>query len=150
MILFHGTNTTVREPKIVTSGHYKDFGFGFYCTNIEEQAQRWALTRRGKHVVCLYEYEPLEGLDVKRFGGMTEEWLDFIAECRSGIAHGHDIVDGPMADDQVWDYVEEFIAGHISREAFWALARFKRPTHQIVFCTDRSLRSLTFHSSYEL
>ena len=47
-----------------------------------------------------------------------------------------------MADDQIWDYVEDFIAGNISRAAFWELAKFKYPTHQIVFCTEEALKTL--------
>ena len=60
------------------------------------------------------------------------------------------IVEGPMADDEVWDYVEDFLLGRISREAFWALARFKRPTHQILFCTDRALSTLSYQTYYQL
>ncbi|MDE6845518.1 MAG: DUF3990 domain-containing protein [Lachnospiraceae bacterium] len=48
MYLFHGSNVCVETPQILTNGHYKDFGFGFYCTNYEHQAKKWALTRRGK------------------------------------------------------------------------------------------------------
>jgi len=55
-----------------------------------------------------------------------------------------------MADDQIWDYVEDFVNGQISREAFWALAKFKKPTHQIVFCTDQALQSIHFERSYEI
>lgn len=81
---------------------------------------------------------------------MSDEWLDFVAACRYGLTHSYDIVEGPMADDEVWDYVEDFLAGRISREAFWALARFKHPTHQVVFCNDKALQSLTFIESYAL
>lgn len=52
---------------------------------------------------------------------MTEEWLNFVVACRRGIEHGYDIVEGPMADDQVWDYVESYAAGTISKAAFWEL-----------------------------
>jgi len=65
---------------------------------------------------------------------MTDEWLDFIADCRRGIEHFYDIVEGPMANDTIWDYVEDFFRGAISRAAFWELAKFRHPTHQIVFC----------------
>lgn len=41
-------------------------------------------------------------------------------------------------------------AKRFSREAFWALARFKHPTHQIVFCTDRALVTLSYKSHYQL
>lgn len=37
MELYHGSNVIVQKPKIVTNGFYKDFGYGFYCTNIESK-----------------------------------------------------------------------------------------------------------------
>ncbi len=43
-----------------------------------------------------------------------------------------------MADDQVWDYVEDYVAGNISKAAFWELVKFEYPTHQIVFCTEQA------------
>lgn len=48
---------------------------------------------------------------------MTDEWLDFVADCRRGIEHNYDIVEGPMADDQIWNFVEGFIDGRIPRDA---------------------------------
>ena len=75
---------------------------------------------------------------------MTEEWLDFIIECRSGEKHNYDIVIGAMADDQVYNYVTDLISGQITREAFWELAKFRHPTHQIAFCTGNSLECLKF------
>lgn len=150
MILYHGTNIIVERPEVRICGYNKDFGFGFYCTQFERQAKRWALTKRGKHIVCVYDYTPNHKLKEKIFPQMTDEWLDFVAACRHGESHTFDIVEGPMADDEVWDYVEDFLFGRISREAFWALARFKRPTHQILFCTDRALETLKFKSHYQL
>lgn len=150
MKLYHGSNVAVRSPKIRVVGYNKDFGFGFYCTQLERQAQRWAISKRNPHIVSVYEYQPDSSLNTKSFDKMTDEWLDFVAACRHGEAHMYDIVEGPMADDEVWDYVEDFLSGRISRDAFWALARFKHPTHQILFCTDRALGALTYQSSYEL
>lgn len=150
MTLYHGSNVIVQEPKVLTNGYYKDFGYGFYCTNLEKQAVRWALTKRNGHVVNVYEYEKQENLNICEFAEMTEEWLDFVVDCRRGIEHNYDIVEGPMADDTIWDYIEDFVRGNISREAFWALVKFKYPTHQIVFCTEKSLVSLKFERSYAL
>lgn len=150
IILYHGTNTIVRNPEVRISGYNKDFGFGFYCTRLERQARRWAISKRMPHIVCVYEYRPDDSLNVKIFPEMTDEWLDFVAACRHGESHSYDIVEGPMADDEVWDYVEDFLSGRITREAFWALARFKHPTHQIIFCTDKALQTIKFESSYEL
>ncbi len=150
MILYHGSNTTVNEPKILVNGFYKDFGYGFYCTSLLKQAKRWALTKRGGSVVNHYEYTENNTLNILVFEKMTEEWLDFVAACRKGTEHQYDIVEGPMADDQVWDYVEDFVNGRISRSAFWELAKFKYPTHQIVFCTAKALETLEFKGSEKI
>ena len=75
---------------------------------------------------------------------MTEEWLDFIAACRNGTPHDYDIVEGPMADDTIYNYVQGFLDGKYSREMFWSLAKFKNPTHQISFHTVDALKTLKF------
>ena len=149
-VIYHGSNTAVENPRILVNGHYKDFGYGFYCTNIEKQAKRWALTRRGASVVSHYQYTSNAQLKICQFSEMTEEWLQFVVECRSGIEHDYDIVEGPMADDQIWNFVEGFIDGRISRRAFWELVKFNYPTHQVVFCTEAALKTLTFKRSETL
>jgi hypothetical protein len=78
------------------------------------------------------------------FEKITENWLDFIAACRIGQPHGYDIVEGSMADDAIYNYVQGFIYGKYSRNAFWELAKFKYPTHQISFHTARALTTLKF------
>lgn len=81
---------------------------------------------------------------------MTEDWLSFVVDCRGGKSHKYDIVEGPMADDTIWDYIEDYIDGNISKAAFWELVKFKYPTHQIVFCSERALESLRFERSYSI
>ena len=150
IILYHGSNVVVEKPQILISGFYKDFGYGFYCTKLVKQARKWALTKRGASIVSSYKYTPSKNLKILSFPVMTDKWLDFVVDCRRGIKHDYDIVEGPMADDQIWDYVEDFMEGVITREAFWVLAKFKHPTHQIVFCTQRSLDSIMFKDSISL
>lgn len=43
MIVYHGSNIDIREPKIIQSNRALDFGFGFYTTTFKEQAEKWAL-----------------------------------------------------------------------------------------------------------
>lgn len=150
MKLYHGSNVVVENPEVLVMGFYKDFGYGFYCTSLEKQARKWALTKKGKSIVSVYDYNAIDDLAVLSFPEMTEEWLDFVINCRRGISHNLDIVEGPMADDQIWDYVEDLLEGSITREAFWVLAKFKRPSHQIVFCTPKALQTISFERSYEL
>jgi hypothetical protein len=146
-MIYHGSNVEVSNPKILVNGFYKDFGYGFYCTNYEKQAKRWALTKNGASVVNRYSYEINTDLKVLKFEKMTEEWLDFVASCRRGIEHNYDIVEGPMADDQIWNYVEGFLSGRFSRAAFWELVKFNYPTHQIVFCNEKALDCIHFEGS---
>lgn len=42
-LIYHGSNVSVPHPKILINGYYKDFGYGFYCTNLAKQAKRWRL-----------------------------------------------------------------------------------------------------------
>lgn len=150
MQIYYGSNVIVNQPKIITDGFYKDFGYGFYCTNFEKQAKRWALTKKNKHVVNVYSYTENKNLNCLIFKEMSDEWLDFVVSSRQGIRHDHDIVEGPMADDTIWNYVDDFARGLISRTAFWELVKFKYPTHQIVFCTEAALKCLAYVRSYQL
>lgn len=144
IILYHGSKEIVEFPEIRIQRFHKDFYFGFYCTMYPEQAIRWATRFDGIGYLNEYRYMPNDKLNIKKFPQMTEEWLDFIAACRSGRPHEYDIVEGPMADDTIFNYVQNFIDGKISREAFWDLAKFKKPTHQISFHTVKALTTLTF------
>jgi len=146
-IVYYGSNVEVSVPRILQNGFYKDFGYGFYCTGYEKQAKRWAMTRKGDSVINHYEYKSNPKLKILKFDEMTDEWLDFVADCRRGIEHDYDIVEGPMADDQIWNFVEGFIDGRISRSAFWELVKFNYPTHQVVFCTEAALKTLAFNGA---
>lgn len=143
MLVYHGSYTEVREPKIIIGRNTKDFGAGFYCTVIKEQAQRWA-RRYDTPKVNIYSSLIDEKLDILEFKTMTDEWLDFIIACRGGKSHSHDIVIGAMANDQIYNFISDYMDGILTREQFWVLAKFKYPTHKINFCTDRALKCLTF------
>lgn len=54
-----------------------------------------------------------------------------------------------MADDQIFNYIQQFIDGEITRNAFWELARFKHPTHQVSFHTEKALHTLRFSGEKE-
>ena len=153
--IFHGSGVIVTTPEIRITKYSKDFGPGFYCTKIYSQAERWAIrhnrTKKNKvPTVNLYIYETNCGLNYKIFDKMTDEWLDFIVACRNGTQHSYDIVEGPMADDTIWDFIDAFIRKEISRTAFWELAKFKHPTHQISFHTEAALQCLTFEKAVQV
>lgn len=133
----------IQKTQIIIGKYPKDFGNGFYCTILKEQANRWA-KKYATPLVNIYEYNENKNLNVKEFTIMSEEWLDFIIECRSGKNHEYDVVIGAMADDQIYNYITDLMNGEITREAFWELAKFRHPTHQIAFCSEKGLKCIKY------
>lgn len=147
MILYNGSKEIIEYPVIRKTKFHRDFYFGFYCTEVLEQAERMA-SRYGRNgYLNLYQYTPNDELNYLRFEKMTEEWLDFIVACRSGKSHTYDIVEGPMADDTIYNYIQNYIDRKISRAAFWELAKFNHPIHQISFHTISALNTLKYMES---
>ena len=70
--------------------------------------------------------------------------------CRSGYTHSYDVVIGPMADDTIYDYIEAYSLGHMNKEKFFELMKFKYPTHQISFHTIKALDCINFIESYNV
>lgn len=149
MEVYHGGYCLIKQPEIIEGRYAKDFGAGFYCTELKEQAARWA-KRYDTPVISIYNFVSDDNLNILHFKEMTEEWLDFIVDCRKGIKHNYDIVIGAMANDQVYNYISDFVSGVLTREQFWVLAKFKHPTHQINFCTAEALKCLSFIKSEEV
>jgi hypothetical protein len=132
----------------------KDFGKGFYVTNIRSQAEIWAkrigADNNSEGVVTefiFYENAFIDGTyRVLRFDKYDEKWLDFVTLNRrkdSPIpAHNYDIVEGPVADDRISENITRYIKGKIPKEKFLSMLSREEPTHQICFCTVDSLLML--------
>ena len=149
MTVYHGGYQPVKEPEIRIGRNTKDFGNGFYCTIIKEQAQRWA-KRYDTKIVSTYDVCLNPKLNILEFKEMSEKWLDFIVACRSGKMHDYDIVIVAMADDQIYNFISDYMDGVITREQFWVLAKFKYPTHQIAFCSEEALKCLEYRNFEEV
>ena len=158
MILYHGSNIEVKDPKIITSEKGRDFGFAFYLTPIKEQAERMAIrktkqTREGKPIVSVFEWdENKTNIKYKCFPNPDLEWLETVIKCRSDLKynHGFDIVEGKIADDAVGETILFVLDGVMKKEDALERLKFQRINSQITFCTERSLKSLTFLKSYEV
>lgn len=149
MEVYHGGYEEIQLPEIRPGKFIKDFGEGFYCTYIKEQAIRWA-SRYHTPVVSIYECKLTTELNICEHTSLTEEWLDFIVACRNGTPHQYDVITGAMANDQIYNYVSDYINGTITREQFWILAKFKYPTHQICFCSEKALACLKYKGSHKI
>ena len=159
MKVFHGTNIVVENPKIMNRLKTLDFGEGFYTTENEDQARDFAVkvcARRTPSlypVVNCYEFsEALTGFAMLRFNAPNEDWLDFVVERRKGIALSkkHDIIIGPVANDDVFGTIILYEAGQLDKES--AIKKFKVKTlyNQVVFCNESVLNRLTFIKSYRV
>ena len=124
MTVYHGGYQPVKKAGNSERSQHQRFRYGFYCTIIKEQAQRWAKRYETK-AISIYDVRMNTNLNIKEFTEMSEEWLDFIVDCRSGKDHNYDIVIGAMADDQIYNFVSDYIDGTITREQFWVLAKFQ-------------------------
>ena len=151
MILYHGSKEIVEFPEIRTARYNKDFYFGFYCTQMPEQAVRWATRYGTRGYLNKYEYTENSKLKYLVFEKMTEEWLDFILNCRSGKDNtDYDMVIGGVANDKVFNTVELFFDGLIDKTEAIGRLRYEKPNLQIAFRTDKALTYLHFEGSEQL
>ena len=117
VFIFCGSAEVIEFPEIRKDKYTKYFSWGFYCTNSYEQACRWADRKTKNKVVNVYSYEENSNLKIKKFLEMNNEWLD-LAASRSDKVHGQTNLEGPMADDTIWNFVNDYLSGYISREVF--------------------------------
>ena len=164
MRLFHGSLTRVETPRIMSRELYRplDFGTGFYTTADFDQASRWVRIRLSRNndvdigYVTAYDFDEMlmasTELSVRRFDGVSPEWLNFIAANRlqGNIEHGYDIVIGPVANDRVYTVLNLYEGGYIDERS--AIERMKtyRLADQILFHTERSLSGLKYLTTVEV
>ncbi|MEG0502970.1 MAG: DUF3990 domain-containing protein [Cellulosilyticaceae bacterium] len=148
-MIYHGSYMEIEFPEICKHRFTKDFSWGFYCTEIQEQAERWS-DKFNTSIVSVFKLKDIEHLNVKKFEGHTDEWLEFVVNCRSGKIHEYDVVIGPMADDTIYEYIEAYMQGQMNKQKFFELMKFKYPTHQISFHTIKALDHMDFIESYQI
>ena len=92
MILYHGSNVDIQNISLSACRPYKNFGRGFYLTDIPEQAERMAerVARiyGGEPVLNIYEIDDSfldsSSLRIKNFGEeTTEDWARFVMNNRN-------------------------------------------------------------------
>lgn len=156
MILYHGSYLDIPEPDLTYSRPNVDFGRGFYTTPLYEQAAKWCgkFKRRGKAgIISRYEFDDkrLAVLKRKQFDAYSDDWLDFILNCRSGKdTSDYDLVIGGVANDKVFNAVELFFDGLIDKEEAIKRLRYEKPNLQMFFHTEKALGLLHFEGSEQV
>ena len=154
MILYHGSNVAVSEPKLVQQNRFLDFGFGFYTTTNKAQTISFAdkvLKRRGNggKIVSIYDFNEQTAFNecsLLRFNAPDEAWLDFVSENRSGNYKGetYDLVYGPVANDDVYTTFTLYSAGALTKEQTLETLKIKKLYNQLVLTSEKALKFLKF------
>ena len=153
MMLYHGSYLEIAEPDLNHSRSNVDFGRGFYATPLYEQAEKWCgkFKRRGKDgIISRYEFDESREAELKilKFNFYSEEWLDFILNCRSGKdTTDYDLMIGGVVNDRVFNTVELFFDGLIDKSEAINRLRYEKPNLQICFRTEKALGLLRFEGS---
>ncbi|MBR5133099.1 MAG: DUF3990 domain-containing protein [Alistipes sp.] len=152
MILYHGSNTKIEKINLSKCKPYKDFGKGFYLTEIREQAEKMASRTahiyEGEHIVTEFEFDEsaLSKLSVKQFDGPNEEWALFVLANRSKEheqpTHSYDIVIGPVADDDIAQLFRNFNDGFINLTMLVEGLKYKKVSSQYFFHTEAAIKYL--------
>ena len=161
MILYHGSNRKVTDIDLSKCRPYKDFGQGFYLTDIREQAVQMA-----RRIVRLYGGSPwvsafsfdetalaTDEIKSMSFENPTKEWALFVLNNRNkrfkdiGDAlcnqdNKYDIVFGPIANDDIAYLFRTFTSGLIDIDALIRGLEYKSLTTQYSFHTGKSLKYL--------
>ena len=156
MILYHGGTDIVEKPVIRSRSGGRDFGRGFYCTDIRSQAEKWAV-RQGRirklpAVLNVYEFDTdnaQRNLAYKMFIDYSQEWLELVVNCRkdSNYVHGFDIVYGKIANDDVGETVQAVVDGLMPFDFALQKLVFMPANNQYCFCTEKSLAYMGFIES---
>ena len=154
MIVYHGSNVAVPEPRLVAQNRFLDFGYGFYTTTNRAQAISFAdkVTKRrgsGQRTVSVYaldEEEAFSACSLLRFDQPGEAWLDFVCANRSGKdpGQGGDFIFGPVANDDVYRTFTLYSAGLLTKEQTLEQLKVKRLYDQLVLTTEKALSYLRF------
>ncbi|MDE7404795.1 MAG: DUF3990 domain-containing protein [Lachnospiraceae bacterium] len=149
LIIYHGTTKYFDEIDLSKSHNRRDFGIGFYTTILENQAKEWAYRqslreKKSTYYVNQYSYEENSALRIKKFNGLTKEWLEFIRENRSkgGLQHNYDVVIGPVADDNTMETIQLYISGILNVKEAIERLRYNKVNNQVSFHTEEGVKCL--------
>lgn len=161
MILYHGSNLEINDIDLNKCRPNKDFGKGFYLTDIPEQAKKMA-----RRVSLIYGGDPIVtyfvadmdklmngGLSIRVFDYPDIAWARFVMNNRSGknidvhspecnLLNQYDIVIGPVANDDMALLFRQFAEGFIDIGILTREMTYKKLTNQYSFHTQRAVALL--------
>jgi len=155
MKVYLGSYTEITEVDLSKCEKNKDFGQGFYVTKNRKHAEEWSerigYRNHTMGVVTEFEFGKYLYLEkdfkILRFSDYSAEWLDFVVLNRSNNTeepvHDYDYIEGPIADDKISRRIYDYLDGIVSKADFLNELKYHEPTHQICFCTIKSLQLIS-------
>lgn len=153
MLLYHGSNVKVCKPKIIKSKRLLDFGIGFYLTSDFDQAKKWAertANRRNEGLpqVSVFQLDEskINLLKLLVFESADIDWLNYVSKNRTDeyFSDTFDIVIGPVANDQAFRTVNNYLKGYFSQEIALELLLPQKLKDQYAFKSKKALSHLKF------
>ncbi len=154
MLLYHGSNIAVQNPKILESDRRLDFGTGFYLTSSLSQAERWAkiTTERrkiGKATVSVFEIDEnlFNTLKILHFEKADKNWLEYVSKNRKNLPiqnDDFDLIIGPVANDKTMPVISLYFSGIYDMEETIKRLLVQKLNDQYTFKTENSLAALKF------
>ncbi len=141
MRLYHGSNVVIESINLAMCRPYKDFGKGFYLTDIEEQAKQMAnrVSRiyGGSPVINTFEiqddFRKISDIKIKDFGiQTTEEWAKFVMNNRNRT----------FTDDNMALLFRQYENEIIDFETLLKGMIYKKTSSQYSFHTEKGIRLL--------
>ncbi len=164
--LFHGSEKVIEAPSFGEGKRNNDFGLGFYCTETEKLAKKWAVSslRDGFCNRYTLDTEYMKILNLNSPDYTILNWIAVLVEhrlfsIRTPIArrakkylidnfginvNAFDIVIGYRADDSYFDYAESFLNNAISVEQLAAAMKLGKLGEQIVLKSQFAFSRIRF------
>lgn len=164
--IYHGSEKIIEKPVFGEGKRHNDFGPGFYCTENEDLAKEWAVTKNRNGYVNKYSLNT-ECLNILYLNSEQYTILNWIAtlvnnrvftlnnpvtnRARRYIidnfsvnVNAYDLIIGYRADDSYFDYAQAFLNNTITIEQLSLAMKLGKLGEQIVLKSRLSFEQLSF------
>ena len=167
LLLYHGSDHIVSQPKYGLGRPNNDYGRGFYCSQSHDLAMEWAVDedRDGYCNSYMLSLDGLSILKLNRKGFSALNWLAILVENRrfeldspleraaKEYLHAHflpkdyrsyDLIIGYRADDSYFGFASRFLQGGYSlRQLSYAL-KLGKLGEQVVLISRKAFEQISF------
>ncbi len=165
IILYHGSQEIVKEPKLELGKKNNDFGQGFYCTKIIERGKEWACKESLFGILNKYELD-LEGLKILdltkvKFPSLT--WICLLINNRKfdkdndadlvakeldklfGVdTSDYDLIIGYRADDSYFSFAQAFLSNSLAIQSLSYVLSLGHLGLQYFLKSEKAFKQLKF------